>query len=515
MIPELPRNGPADADAASINEKGSSTEDVDKTPSDVEATDVETSTIHSIHDFPWTWKVTALVLGLLLSAGSSFSENTLGPLKSTFKKELGITNAQYGAISSATSLVNTILPIIGGFILDYYGICWGSMLSSVFIFLGATISAAGSNAESFTLVIVGRIVLGFGSTVIESAGSKILAHWFQHRGLAFVYGLDIAWGKIIVLIAKATAVPMRDSAFWGWALWIPAIVCFVNLLENLVFVYWTTRVVPEWARMPTGRSKSGGARVLPRLDALAAVPWMFWLIVCSQLLQAGVVGGFNGLSADIITQTRGSTDEIAGYTSALQQVIPIFMVPCLGLFFDRVGFRMFFVSFTSLLWIVVYSLLGFSSANALGVMILASFAQSFNAIPFTCSIPLLVPEQTELGLTFGIWKAFNNAGSVIVDMVAGRLQDITADGGYHKVISFFVAMKAIEFCLGAFYGILDRKYLAGILTMSETRRLALHKTGIHKKVDGRQPKKVFTSFGLGLLATVTVIAWVLYIKYSL
>lgn len=71
----------------------------------------------------------------------------------------------------------------------------GTMLCSTFIFIGSVVSAMGSNFESFNLVIGGRIILGLGSTVIESAGSKILAHWFQHRGLAFVYGLDIAWGK--------------------------------------------------------------------------------------------------------------------------------------------------------------------------------------------------------------------------------------------------------------------------------------------------------------------------------
>lgn len=97
-------------------------------------------------DFPWTWKAIALISGIALSWGSSFSENTLGPLKSTLISQLDITNAQvkcnamssrrhenfevgtnsnqYGAISSATSLVNTILPIIGGYGLDYYGVEW-------------------------------------------------------------------------------------------------------------------------------------------------------------------------------------------------------------------------------------------------------------------------------------------------------------------------------------------------------------------------------------------------------
>lgn len=196
---------------------------------------------------------------------------------------------------------------------------------------------------------------------------------------------------------------------------------------------------------------------LPNYRALLHVPRFFWLVVCTQIMQSGVVGGFNGLSADIISTTRGSTAQTAGYTSSMQQIIPIILCPVLGGFFDFFGNRMLVVSFTSALWIVVYSLIGYTTVNALGVMIIASLALAFNALPFIASIPLMVPSQLELGLAFGIWKAFNNCGSVIVDMIAGRLQDTTPGNTYEKVIAFFVAWKAIEFCLGLFYGVLDRR----------------------------------------------------------
>src|SRR5688572_25604351 len=159
-------------------------------------------------------------------------------------------------------------------------------------------------------------------------------------------------------MAKATAVPMRDaSSFWGWALWIPAIVCFFNLLQNIGYVWWA-RTRPEWAQIPTGHgvareakkqdraaatAAAGQARngetitvtttftrrtsVLPDWRVLVRVPRFFWLVVCTQILQAGTVGGFNGLSADIIVETRGSTEELAGYTSAVQQVIPVICAP--------------------------------------------------------------------------------------------------------------------------------------------------------------------------------------------
>ena len=199
------------------------------------------------------------------------------------------------------------------------------------------------------------------------------------------------------------------------------------------------------------------ASAIPDYKSLLRVPWFFWLVVCSQILQAGVVGGFNGLNADIITMTRGSTEQIAGYTSAVQQVIPVVGAPVVGAVFDFFGYRMVFVSITSAIWILVYCLIGFTQTNALGSMLIASVASTMNALPFLASIPLIVPDQLELGLVFGIWKAFNNSSSVLVDMIAGRLQDITPGGTYERVIAFFVAVKALEFCLGLFYGLLDRR----------------------------------------------------------
>lgn len=274
---------------------------------------------------------------------------------------------------------------------------------------------------------------------------------------------------------------MRDaSSFWGWALWIPAIICFVNLVQNILYVWWAWSL-PAWTRMPNGRQRAALALVqkdtnmkdessttvhekatarrsiLPNRRALLSVPRFFWLVVGTQIMQSGVVGGFNGLSADIISETRGSTAQTAGYTSSMQQIIPIILCPLLGGFFDFFGNRMLVVSFTSALWVIVYSLIGYTTVNALGVMIIASLALAFNALPFIASIPLMVPSQLELGLVFGIWKAFNNCGSVIVDMIAGRLQDITPGKTYERVIAFFIAWKALEFCLGLFYGILDRR----------------------------------------------------------
>ncbi|KAJ7251974.1 hypothetical protein C8J57DRAFT_1665558 [Mycena rebaudengoi] len=255
---------------------------------------------------------------------------------------------------------------------------------------------------------------------------------------------------------------------------------------------------PDWTR-------AHRLGFLPHITPLKSLPRMFFF-TCTQILQAGVVGGFNGPSADTIKETRGSTELLAGYTSSIQQVIPIFLTPALGGFGD-IGF-----SFTSSIWVVVYSTLGFSCVYPLLPMVFTSVAQSFNAMPFICLLPLLSPEQTNMDMIFGIWKAFNDAGSVVVDMAASTIQDHTPHKTYEGVLYFFISMKALEFFLGGFYGLLDRRYLGSVLTIGEPRK---EKVGLMQDLPDRRPSKVATARGIAILGATLVVAWVLFFMFSL
>ncbi|KAK6209139.1 hypothetical protein LQW54_006593 [Pestalotiopsis sp. IQ-011] len=336
------------------------------------------------------------------------------------------------------------------------------------------------------------IALSWGSSFSEKHSGPAQEHINPRAGH---YKLP---GKIIVLAAKATAVPMRDAtSFWAWALWIPAIVCLANLLQNIFYI--CRQLVTKSKQYNGTQNANNGPRSMSTISrglrrftassicrAINNVPCFFWLMACTQILQAGV---------------------IAGYTSSVQQVVPVICTPLIGLFFDTFGYRMMIISFTSAIWILVYCLIGFTQTNAVGTMVIASLGSAFNAIPFLVSTPLVVTSQAELGLVFGIWKAFNNSGTVVVDMIADRLQDITTGGTYERVITFFVAVKGLEFCLGM--------YLSGVLTMSEKKRMSAEANNELGEPLGRKPSKLFTVLGMSLLCAIIIVAWVLFIKYSI
>ena len=83
-------------------------------------------------------------------------------------------DAQYGAISSASSLVNTVLPVIGGIGIDYWGSTYAAIICSIFIMVGAIISAAVGSVQWYHL----------------TSGRQHLALWYDHRG-TYHYGIRL------------------------------------------------------------------------------------------------------------------------------------------------------------------------------------------------------------------------------------------------------------------------------------------------------------------------------------
>lgn len=73
--------------------------------------------------------------------GSNWTEAALSPLKNTLKTNMDISNAQFGVISSASAFVNTIFPILGGMVLDWWGPNAVVVWCTGVIFLGSLIAA--------------------------------------------------------------------------------------------------------------------------------------------------------------------------------------------------------------------------------------------------------------------------------------------------------------------------------------------------------------------------------------
>ena len=150
--------------------------------------------------------------------------------------------------------------------------------------------------------------------------------------------------------------------------WVAAIMCAITLIINIGYCLLARKMVKVTRAGSDGRSvRSSTQRQKMKASwlSLGAIPAAFWIILITQTMQGGTVGSWMNVSADVIRQTRETTTTVAGYTSAVGQVIPIFLTPALGTIMDRFGRRMYFVTATAALYVLAFVLIQFTGVHAL------------------------------------------------------------------------------------------------------------------------------------------------------
>ena len=149
--------------------------------------------------------------------------------------------------------------------------------------------------------------MGFGSTIIESTQvclhlvhtnqqNKLLAHWFSGSHLALVFALDIAWSRVQTVITRSTAVPLSQIGDnWGWALYVPTIICAANLALCIGY-YFFERNIPKQYRPVLGRearNKEGWDRRKFVFRSLFKLPKFFWILCGTRESTLGRADGRN------------------------------------------------------------------------------------------------------------------------------------------------------------------------------------------------------------------------------
>ncbi|KAF6799581.1 MFS transporter [Colletotrichum sojae] len=471
---------------------------------------------------PWTYKWIALACVIAFPIGSNWTNASLGPLKNTLRNELGITNAQFGVISSADSFVNSIFPIIGGMTLDWWGPNRITICCTTIIFIGASVAAAAIHLETWRMLAAGHVLMGFGVAILDQAQQKFVYHWFGAGGLAFAFGLENAISSTVGMVAGMVAIPIRDKTGWyGWTFWIPAIFCGVSMAINIVYVFFERVFIPKHLRLTSARAKAVAAnhklnvKRIFSWKSLLGLPWQYLMLPGTQILQSGGANGFGVSAADII-RMKGYSEETAGFMSTGQRVLRIVGSPIIGWLIDRYGHRFHYVALAPLFYIIANSLIGFTKVHPLVALVFQSMAGLINGMPLNVCIPLLVADQDKLGTAFGLWRAFNNSGGTIMEVAYGVLQDGTKDMAYDRVLLVSTAIKAWGFCLGCCYIILDHKKLGKGMTLTRAKReqigSEIEDRDSHP-LTKREVKKPWTIYTLSILTAMIATAWTLFIKY--
>ncbi|KAF7732113.1 hypothetical protein EC973_006368 [Apophysomyces ossiformis] len=459
---------------------------------------------------PWEYKMVALACALFLAVGSHFAAHTLGAMKSKLKEEFGISNAQYGAIQSSVAIVNTVLPVLGGIFIDAFGTIAGSILTTVLITSGNVMVAISTSNASLMTMIIGRILYGIGSGSVVIVQETILSQWFRGRSLAVVVALMLTVSRLASFSAQATVVPIaRWTGWWGYAFWFSASLCIFSLFVNFVYIALLRSV-----------SKPGVAckkqlEVLKRKKSfkwgkLLYLPHSYWLIAIMEFLLGGGWGCFLHINSEFVKFRFGYDDGHAAAIASLAQIMPVFLMPVLGMCIDRYGKRTWMMIGSGACFLFSMLLLNYTKLMPVFGMLLFSVSLSLGPVGLVSAVPVILPLSL-VGTGMGLIKSSTNIGAALFDIATGLLQDHDQHKGYTGVILFFIALSVLAVVAGVVLCVLDRKIYRNLLDRAARDAWNDEEP---KMLSTSEPQLVMANYIYGgIYLALAVLSWVLFIRF--
>lgn len=490
-------------------------------------------------------KTIVVFITLFLAFGANYMAAalpTLKPfiLKNTYHHGQLIDNSKYGVMTSASTLINTILPLFSGVLIDIFGPSIIAVVCSTCIVMGNLILLLGASKGHFSMINGGEILLGIGNITIHMCQLKLYAHWFRGSAVngpgwvSFVTGLDIAVGRVFGLIGTLVPVPIAESMKkWYGGFYLGLIFSALAWVLSIVYLVYE-RTLPStmrfakaidtgpWKKMPLWKQIVVFCGAFWR--NVISIPAAFWILILLQLLQTGTVAAYGNNAVDIMTVTRGKNNSASVKSSAfkysMHYAIPMVLTPLAGYYFDLFGHRSAFVSASACFYVICFSLMGFTKIHAAVPMLFDAFGYTLNSVPFLATVPLLIRNQTLIGTAHGVLKAYNACGETIMQVAGGALQDVALSKGkpkshkYDYMLYYLLAMKSVDCVIGLIYHVLDKRYFGSVMCMSEKQRVEKeNELGCESQGVLCKPYFFWTTLGCVMFVLLVAVAYTIFIVY--
>jgi MFS transporter, CP family, cyanate transporter len=362
--------------------------------------------------------------GVVILAGVSAALHVakLPPAITALQQSLGISLLLAGFLLSLVQAAGMTAGVAFGVLADGLGLKRSMLIGLVLL---SAASAAGALAESVPLLMLLRVLEGFGFLLVVLPAPGLVRRLVPPERLSRVLGL---WGTYMPFGAALAllAGPLWIGAF-GWRAW-----WWLLSALSLAMALRLARAVPDAPASAVGGAAAAPAWQRLRQTLAAPGPWLValtfavyagqWLAVIGFLptlyLQAGVSGAATGLLTALAAAVNMAGNVVSG--RALQRgVAPTRLL--------RIGFVTM-----GLAAVVAYATIDGTGAPAVlryaAVLVFSGIGGLIPATLFALAVRLAPSEQT-LSSTVGWmqqWSAFGQfAGPPLVAWVAVR------SGGWH------------------------------------------------------------------------------------
>jgi MFS family permease len=191
---------------------------------------------------PLRWFVMLLVSGLMF--GTYWFQDFFSGLKTLMESQMGITSTQFGTLIGLTTIANVFgMIIVGGIILDKWGIRLTGVIFGAVATFGATLTALGAGgvlsddpSTRLTVMIIGRIFFGIGLEVTCVVVLRTLVKWFRGYELALAMAINMGFGRLGSALGTALSPDIAGN-------YVPAAVNFAATLIGIGLIMFIVYII--------------------------------------------------------------------------------------------------------------------------------------------------------------------------------------------------------------------------------------------------------------------------------
>ena len=422
-------------------------------------------------------KGSTFTISYIDNEGESITKNCT--VNSTVKG-LGWSSSEYGIFSGAYGYINVFLLMLffGGIILDKMGVRFTGLMSTVLMFIGASIKWYAVNTDfeggvifglptQVVIACLGFAIYGVGCEISGITVTKIIAKWFAGKEMALAMGLQVALARIGTAFALFFALPIAKSfGTVGSPVFFGAAALCIGFLSYIVYCVMDKKLEKS-AEGIEDESAEDDKFQFSDLKLIFCNKG-FWLITLLCLMFYSGVFPFLKFATNLMIIKYGVNPDLAGAIPGILPFGTIFLTPFFGSIYDKKGKGATLMILGSVLLTLVHCMFAMPLLNEgwFAVIVMIVLGISFSLVPSAMwpSVPKIIPMK-QLGSAYAIIFYIQNIGLSMVPVLIGNVigsytQNGTTD--YTVPMLIFAAFGIIAILISVMLLIEDKKKNYGL-----------------------------------------------------
>jgi MFS family permease len=390
---------------------------------------------------PAYYRWTVLIVVAVSMGGNYYIYDSINALERIFIDHLGFSATQFGWLNASYSVAAVATLLIGGIIIDRFGIRNALAAFAFLCLVGAVLTASKGKAGA---MIAGRTVLGLGAESMIVTVTTALAKWFRGKELSFAFGINLTISRL-ASVAADNSPTWAHSVFypqgeagppsWRGPLLIAVGAGVLAVVTSLIYWFLESRAESRYEMGKAGDIDKLELKGLFRFDA------SYWLVVGLCFTFYSAIFPFRTFAIDFFTNkilaahggvaaleaARISAHQQAGFFNSLLPFSAMIATPLFGLLVDRIGKRAWFMMLGSLLLMPVYLMMAYTNISLFAPVSLMGVAFSLIPAVMWPAVAYIV-EQSRLGTAYALMTLIQQIGFFLLNLLIGSANDYAHAG---------------------------------------------------------------------------------------